>query len=117
MYEPRWEAESPSRVARSTPGFRSDSPAGGRASADGRWLIFADEGDWGHRLARILGEAGGECSLVYRTRAGNSPIGRETRLVIDRDEDYPRVLDSFLGSRYAGMSRCDLSLGARRGDR
>ncbi len=73
LYEPRWEQQSQSGVNLSTPACRVDSIADVSGSACGRWLIFADQGNWGRRLAEILGASGGECTFVHCSRSGESP--------------------------------------------
>jgi acyl transferase domain-containing protein/SAM-dependent methyltransferase len=61
--------------------------------AAGRWLIFADDGGHGHRLAAALGDHGGDCVLAVKAPARQDQA--TWALDPDRGEDYLRAVESF----------------------
>ncbi len=109
LYEPRWETSIDSHLNRPTPGKQTklnghtlsnghaNQNGAGSASAAGRWLIFADQGEWGTRLSHLLGASGGECTLVFRGQADESKYNGEKRLTVTEVNDYERVLAAFHG--------------------
>ncbi len=107
LYEPRWETSIDSHLKSPTPGKQTklnghtlsnghaNENGGGSASAIGRWLIFADQGEWGARLSHVLGASGGECTLVFRGQADESKYNGEKRLTVTEVNDYERVVAAF----------------------
>src|SRR5262249_21473215 len=71
VYEVAWEGAE--RVASEAPAERVRSRAGAGAGA---WLMFADRGGVGERLAERVRREGGRCVLVKETAGGKEEYGR-----------------------------------------
>src|SRR5205807_2987157 len=98
--ERRELAQQSALVTRVPAAAEQDSKA---STARGRWLILADEGGVGERLAAALRRRGAACVLVRR-RADYAAAGAcEYEVRMDVREDYARVLSEAQEGLWKGL--------------
>ena len=90
LYEVDWQTAEKSRE-------RGQSAASAASSATGRWLVFADAGGVGERLAQAVSSRGGVPIIVVKGESFRT-LGND-RLAIDPrvPDDYRRVVRSAIG--------------------
>lgn len=117
LYEVEWRA-APRAAPVSSAGGAGGNGGDARHGADGRgipaaaapaaaatparWLILADPGGAGERLAAMLRERGDACALAFAGEAFGRAAGPIYRLGPDRPSDFQRLLDEELAACPAG---------------
>lgn len=76
-----------------------DAPSHREADvAQGDWLVLADEGGLGQRLATLLQERGGRCVLVHAGAAYERLAAGQFSIDADDPEHYARILSEAFGA-------------------
>ena len=87
FYEPQWHAKG-----------RSIEPTGQRPVHEvGRWLILADRGGLGDKLARLLTERGGECVLAYAAGDGDPAATGHRSVAPDQPQGLAEMIRELDG--------------------
>ncbi len=79
-------------------GPRRDAEGAAEPAERGRWLILADRGGTGHRLAQRLRTRGEACVLVSRGVTDPAVEADHWRIDPERPDDLPRVIREHLGA-------------------